>query len=134
MRDLEFKTDSYDPYTIVHNIGEINKLIQDLKPGIEQCLDNQKAEDGSSPEGFEEIRKWLDIFSDPSNTDIYDTTLKVVKNWDKISKSSETAIIELSQGRCARAGYVFGKLIREIMLTEASLTDAISVGADVTYK
>lgn len=59
--------------------------------------------------------------------------MKVVKNWDKISKASEFAVKELSQGRCARAGYVFGKLIREIMQTEASLTDAISVGADVTY-
>jgi hypothetical protein len=80
------------------------------------------------------MRKWLDIFADPSNADLYDTTLKVVKNWDQISKSSEFATNELAHGRCARAGYVFGKLIKQIMETEASLTDALGVGADVTYQ
>ena len=36
-------------------------------------------------EGFDQIRKWLVIFTDPSSSDMYDVTLKVVKNWDLIS-------------------------------------------------
>ena len=88
VRDLDFKYDIYDPYTIVTNIGEINKLLTDMKPPIERCLDVQQEADASKKEGFDSIRKWLDIFTNPSNSDYYDTSLKVIKNWDRISEAS----------------------------------------------
>ena len=60
--------------------------------------------------------------------------MKVVKNWQLISEKTEFAVNELNKGRCARSGYVFGKMIKEIMNSDASLSDALSVSADVAYK
>ena len=53
VRDLDFKYDIYDPYTIVTNIGEINKLLTDMKPAVENCLDVQEEADQSKKEGFD---------------------------------------------------------------------------------
>lgn len=129
-RDLNFNTNVYDPYAVVANIGEINKLVHELQPAIEQCLDGREAIDPSKKGEFADIRKWLSIFTDPSSSDIYSVTLKVVKNFDQISEASTAAIKEYQQGRCARAGYIFGKLIRKIMQDDASLTDVLGVGAE----
>jgi hypothetical protein len=43
-------------------------------------------------------------------------------------------LAELDQGKCARCGYVFGKMIREIMLSDARLADAVGITYDAAVE
>lgn len=76
----------------------------------------------------------LKFFTNAEYSDLYETSLKVIQNWDNIIEKSEIAMRELNQGRCARSGYVFGKLIREIMMSDASLSSVLGLSADLASK
>jgi len=67
------------------------------------------------------------LFTDPNYGQVYETSLKVVQNMDLIQKQTQSAVNELNNGKCARAGYVMGKLIRQILLTDASVSQALGI-------
>ena len=55
-----------------------------MKPAIEECLPSQ--------EEYLEIQKWLNLFTDPSAYDAYETSLKVAQSWSLISERTQTSI------------------------------------------
>lgn len=50
----------------------------DLKPHIKKCLIEKLKDDPS----FQEIKDMLDLFTDPTYSDVYETSLKVIQNID----------------------------------------------------
>lgn len=92
------------------------------------CIDSFSLE--NQEVDFEQIKKMVKVFTSPEYAEVYETSLKVIQNWADIQDRTALALNELDQGKCARCGYVFGKLIREIMMSDASLSSALGMGVD----
>lgn len=46
-------------------------------------------------------------------------------NWASIADQSDKAMAELGKGKCARCGYSYGKLMKELIESDESLMAAV---------
>ena len=54
----------------------------------------------------------LEIFANPSYYNLYTIALGAFTDWREVNKDINKAIEELKQMKCARAGFIFGKILR----------------------
>ena len=85
-----------------------------MKPKIEECL--------PSNVDYSEFQKLPNLFTDPTAYDAYETSLKVAQSWSYITERTQISVQHVREGQCANAGNLFGKLIRDVIGQEASLT------------
>ena len=67
----------------------------------------------------------LEVFSAPSKYDLYNLMLKAFTNWSEVRENTQKAIAECDNGKCARCGFIFGKLLKIVLESDASLTGLV---------
>ena len=89
-----------------------------MKPAWKSCKPLREA---LGKESFMKVYQILTIFADPSKYDIYHVAKNGLANWSDVKAKGEKALGELSRGNCARCGYIFGKILRQIVDLDESL-------------
>ena len=71
------------------------------------------------------MRQFLNIFSDPSKYDLYKAGKYAIANMSELKSRGAKALNELERGKCARCGFAFGKIMREIVQSDDSLASIV---------
>ena len=74
----------------------------------------------------------LEIFANPSTYDLYTIALGAFADWKEVNQDITKALEEFHQGKCARSGFVFGKILRTIIESDSSLTSIVWGGIQKT--
>ncbi len=79
---------------------------------------------------FDAVDKVMHMIIDPSTSELYSFSLKVVKKLPRINEETERASKYWKIDKCAQSGYILGKLILEVQESEASTVEVLGLGAD----
>ena len=74
----------------------------------------------------------LEIFANPSTYDLYTIALGAFSDWKEVNEEITKALEEFHKGKCARSGFVFGKILRKIIESDSSLTGMVWGGIQKT--
>lgn len=76
--DISFTKDISDPFAMLNNIREIQKIVNSIRPALDQCSTSQTNID------FTAVDKVLKMITEPTTSELYDFSLKIVKNLPRI--------------------------------------------------
>ena len=79
---------------------------------------------------FEALDKVVHMITDPTTSELYGFSLKVIKQLTRINEETERAAQYWKVEKCAHSGYILGNLILEVQQTEASTVEVLGIGAN----
>ena len=83
---------------------------------------------------FDALDKVVHMITDPSTSELYTFSLKVIKKLTRINEETERASKYWKVNRCAISGYILGNLILEVQEAEATTAEVLGIGADAAVK
>ena len=122
--DINFTTEITDPIGLINNIKAVQEIVTSIRPALEECSNVVPGMD------FDAVDKVVHMITDPTTSELYSFSLKVVKKLPRINEETERAQKYWKVDKCAQGGYILGKLILEVQETEASTVEVIGIGAD----
>ena len=118
--DLDFSFDEGGPTEMRNNLNEVTKVISKVHPAWNSCP-SLKAK-SETKEEFARVNSVLELFANPSKYDLYKLTVGSVDNWNEVSGQTERALQEIEKGKCARGGFLFGKIMKTVVDSDATLS------------
>ena len=67
----------------------------------------------------------MEIFSNPSTYDLYSIALGALDNWKDFNDEARQGKAKLEEGNCLDGGRVYGKIMRKVIESDASLTGLV---------
>ena len=118
--DLSFE-EANSSSDLLESLEKVTGIFKVIAPAWKQCPNIKSSQDDQ----IKKVTSMLEIFANPSTYNIYSIALATFENWREVNVEINKAIGELDRGKCARAGFVFGKILRKVIESDASLTKMV---------
>ena len=93
---------------LLDSLENVTSIFKVIAPAWKKCPNIRSSKDKK----IKKVTSMLEIFANPSTYNLYTIALNAFENWREVNKDINKAIAELKQTNCARAGFIFGKILR----------------------
>ena len=113
---------------LLKTLEQVTGIFKVIAPAWKQCPNIKKSNDDQ----IKKVTSMLEIFANPSTYDLYTIALGAFSDWREVNEEITKALDEFHKGKCARSGFVFGKILRKIIESDSSLTGLVWGGIQKT--
>ena len=93
--DINFTTEITDPIGLINNIKAIQEIVTSIRPALEECSSIVPGMD------FDAVDKVVHMITDPTTSELYTFSLKVVKKLPRINEETDRASKYWKINKCA---------------------------------
>ena len=96
-------------------------VFTEIAPLLKQCPNVVNSRD----EQFKKVASMLEIFDNPSYTALVNVALASYENLDDVGLDLKLGMLELREDHCSASGKAFGRILKRLIESDASLSKYI---------